>query len=307
MGSDLLRQLEERGYAGRIVPVERLADLREDIEALRRDGLLDDFLYREYLSNFVFGPPADMPDARSLIIVAARQPQYRFTFAWKGKAVAAVVPPTYLHAGVSDQAVERTLTELLAPGGYRIAPAVLPKKPLAVHSGLATYGRNNVTYVPGFGSFHRLTAFFSSMDAGGDEWHELRMMDRCVKCRLCHTLCPTGAIAEDRFQLHAERCIVYHNEKPGTEPFPAWMDPAGHNCLIGCMACQRACPENAGPARQFEEGCSFSEEETGLLLAGTPPAQLPATLAEKLKTSDLLSQLDTVPRNLRALIHETIA
>ena len=129
---------------------------------------------------------------------------------------------------------------------------------LAVRSGLAAYGRNNVTYVTGLGSFHRLSAFYSDMPCDGDEWHELRLLDRCVKCRLCHRLCPTGAIARDRFLLHAERCIVFHNEKPWTVPFPAWLDPAWHNCLVGCLLCQAKCPENRDRCRDLSDGCGFT-------------------------------------------------
>ena len=67
---ELLRDLEGHGYVARMVPVDRLADLREDIEAGRRNGLYDDDLYREYLSGFVFGPPAELRDARSIIVIA---------------------------------------------------------------------------------------------------------------------------------------------------------------------------------------------------------------------------------------------
>ena len=34
-----------------------------------------------------------------------------------------------------------------------------PLKSLAVHMGLAVYGRNNITYVPGFGSGHQLCGY----------------------------------------------------------------------------------------------------------------------------------------------------
>ncbi len=68
-GSQGLRE-SSNGYAARIVSVDRLADLREDIEAGRRNGLYDEGLYREYLSGFVFGPPAELRDARSIIVIA---------------------------------------------------------------------------------------------------------------------------------------------------------------------------------------------------------------------------------------------
>lgn len=50
----------------------------------------------------------------------------------------------------------------------------------------------------------------------------------------CLIECPTGAIGKDRFLLHAERRLVFHNERPAGVPFPDWIDPAWHNALFGC-------------------------------------------------------------------------
>jgi len=301
-GSNVIEDLKSRGYMARIVPADRLADLREDIEAGRRDGLYDDELYGAYLRHFVFGPPAELRDAKSLVVMATAQSPVRFTFHDGQREVAVTVPPTYLHARETDRKAQETLAELLAPAGYRVAPAILPKKLLAVRSGLAAYGRNNVTYVAGLGSFHRLSAFYTDMPCGGDEWHELAMLDRCGQCRLCQALCPAGAIGPDRFLLRAERCIVFHNEKPSDVPFPAWMDPAWHNSLVGCMLCQGKCPENRGAAQACREGATFSADETKLLLAGTAIGQLPASLAEKLEAHDLADLLEVMPRNLGVLL-----
>jgi epoxyqueuosine reductase len=286
-----------------IVSIDRLADLREDIEAGRRNGLYDDDLYREYLGGFVFGPPAGLKDVRSVVVLAVGQPQVRFTFCRDGKAMAVIVPPTYLHAPETDRKAGETLAALLARAGYRAAPAVLPKKLLAVRSGLATYGRNNVTYVPGLGSFHRLSAFYTDMPCDADQWHELAMLDSCGKCRLCYTLCPTGAIDKGRFLVHAERCIVFHNEKPATVPFPSWLDSSWHNCLVGCIRCQRLCPENRDRINLFADGCVFDQEETDLILTGTPLDRLPVSLAKKLEAHDLAGLLDLLPRNLAALFN----
>ena len=302
MIAQLLDHLEENGYRGRVVPIGHLGDLQEEILARHEQGLIDDELYQLYLSGFVFQPPESLPAARSLIVVAVPHPQFRITFTWQGEPVPAIVPPTYLYAREVNAQVGELLTRHLEPAGYHAVRGMLPVKLLAVRSGLAAYGQNNITYVPGLGSFHRLAAFYSDLPCPEDPWQAAAMMDRCQTCTACQRACPGGAIAADRFQLHAERCITFHNEKPADVPFPAWLDPAWHNCLIGCMHCQRVCPENRAVIGWVEDAASFSEQETALFLRGVPLDQLPAETVDKLRQADLESQYDSMPRNLAALM-----
>jgi epoxyqueuosine reductase len=140
------------------------------------------------------------------------------------------------------------------------------------------------------------------MECEQDDWREPKVMELCERCRACLQGCPTGAIELERFLLRAERCITFLNEKPGQVAFPEWMEASWHNYLVGCMRCQRVCPENRKVRDWVEEGGEFSEEETGLLLKGGPQAELPAVLVEKLERWDLLDYLDIMPRNLNALL-----
>jgi epoxyqueuosine reductase len=302
--SNLAAQLEERGYKGRAVPFQHLYDLQEGIKGHYEQGLIEKGLYQEYLSPFTFDIPTSWPDARSLIVVAVPHPQFQIVFTWRGKQTPLLMPPTYVHGERIDSKVQDVLAEILEPEGYRVARAVLPKKLLAVRSGLATYGRNNITYVPGMGSFYRLAAFYSDLPCQKDSWREAQMMAACENCSACLRNCPTGAISADRFLLHAERCIVYHNEQPGDVPFPRWMDPSWHNCLIGCMRCQNVCPQDKELWQWVEEGAEFSEQETALLLEGGPLEQLPAATMEKLEHADLARHAGPLPRNLSVLLSQ---
>ena len=285
-----------------MVSIRRLDDLQEAVETLHRQGYFDEEFYQERLADFTFTPPVDIPGARSLIIIAFKDPQVRFSFRWNGEYIPAIVPPTYLHWREKDREAERALAGLLEPEGYRVAPAVVPKKMLAVSSGLATYGKNNITYVEGVGGFHRLAAFCSDLPCDEDEWVGAKMMRRCEQCQICLRSCPTGAIGSKRLLLRAERCLVFWNEKPGEVAFPVWMDASWHHCLVGCMNCQRACPENRRVLDWCEEVANFSEEETRLLLERVPQVELPGPLMKKLERSDLLELLDILPRNLKALL-----
>jgi epoxyqueuosine reductase len=154
------------------------------------------------------------------------------------------------------------------------------------------------------GSFYGLLAVFSDLPVSDDCWQEPRMMESCQNCSACLRHCPAGAITSERFLLHAERCITFHNEKPVDVPFPAWMDPDWHNCLVGCMHCQRVCPENKELWSWVKEGVEFSEEETALLMEGLPFEQLPSATAEKLEPLDLDPYVELFPRNLNALFDQ---
>ena len=237
-----------------------------------------------------------------------------------------IIPPTYF-----EQETENLVRELLAgvlePAGYRVAEAVLPKKLLAVRSGLAAYGKNNISYVPGMGSFYGLVAVYSDLPPQEENWREPQMMESCQNCSACLRHCPVGAIpsappfdpsaglransaqgglrtgSSERFLLHAERCITFHNEKAGDVPFPAWIDPSWHNCLIGCLHCQKVCPQNKEFLHWVEERVEFSQEETALLLQGVALDQLPPGTAKKLEQSDVVELLDVLPRNLGVLLN----
>jgi epoxyqueuosine reductase len=299
----LLAQLTERGYQARIVPIQALEDLQGEFEGHYRRGLLDQELFEAYLADFSFRPPDSLPDARSLIVVAVPQPQFWVSFTVDGEPVRSLVPPTYPERQTEVQ-IQELLKQVLEPAGYRVAGAVLPKKLLAVCSGLAAYGKNNISYIPGMGSFYGLAVVYSDLPAQDGAWREPQMMDACQNCSACLHHCPAGAITAERFLLHAERCLAFHNEKAGDVPFPAWIDPTWHHCPVGCLRCQRICPENRALLDWVEGGAAFSQEETALLLEGTPLAHLPAATVEKIEWLGLAGYADALPRNLKALFRQ---
>jgi epoxyqueuosine reductase len=298
MTDELFSQLEERGYKGRIVSIERLGDLQEEMEGHYRQGFFDKEFYETWITRFAFSPPDSLPAAKSLIVVAIPQPQTRVFFTWNGETLPLIIPPTYVAYEEKNKQLEDLLVRILSPAGYHVALATLPIKLLAVRSGLGAYGKNNICYVPGMGSFHQLAAFYSDLPCQEDNWQESRMMERCQNCSACLRSCPTGAITAERFLLRAERCITFHNERAGDFQFPAWLDPSWHNCLIGCLDCQRICPQNKAFLEWVEEGAEFSQEETAIILEGVPLDQLPAATAKKLEQIDFTEFPDVLPRNL---------
>lgn len=299
---ELFTCMRERGYQARMVSINHLHSLQNEIDDLRNQGLLDSEFYKERLGWVSFQVPENLPRAQSIIVVAVPRPQTQAIFTWNGQRRPLILPPTYTsYKGIIEQ-VEKLLAKILGEEGYTSTGTSLPLKLLAVQSGLGQYGRNNICYVSGMGSFLELVAVYSDMPYEKDSWQEAKMMENCEKCELCRRACPTGAIPSDRFLLRAERCITYHNEKKGNVPFPRWMDASWHNCIEGCMHCQRVCPVNRPFLQWIGEEEEFSEEETALLLDGTSREKLPKETLRKLARLDILDDLGILPRNLGVVL-----
>ena len=277
-----------------------MRELETDIMTRHQKGLLDPDLYDAYLASFDFACHQKLKDARSMIIVAVPQPQVKVTFYWKDEPYPVIIPPTYYFA--IDNEVEDHLKAVLEPQGYQLQKVRLPDKLLSVRSGLAQYGKNNITYVKGMGSFQRPVVFVSDCPCEEDSWGDAIVLEQCEKCSACRKACPTDAIKSDRFQLHAERCLTFHNE--GAKAFPPWLSPSWHNCLVGCMICQKVCPANKDVVKWIEPGETFTSDETDLILSGVSEQQLTKDTLAKLKRLDLMEYYNILPRNLKALIYK---
>jgi len=296
--ASLMDDLENEGCQGKTVSVEHLYDLKSEINSLYQQGLFDEEFYTEELSGFDFTASESLREAKSLIIVAAPQRQVRVTFKTAAKDTPCIIPPTYSYA--TDRKIEDLLRRQLLPAGYHLQKAILPWKLLAVRSGLAQYGKNNITYIAGLGSFYRLVAFVSDLPFVEDNWGEMQTLVDCSECDACTKACPSGAIGTDRFLLHAERCITFHNER--LEEFPAWLNPAWHNCLVGCMVCQKVCPANKPFRKEVAEGPVFSETETAAVLQGNSRDRFPPGVVQKLEGLDMIEYANVLGRNLDVLV-----
>jgi epoxyqueuosine reductase len=291
-------KLEEQGYRSTVLSVEYVAQLEYEIKERRRQRETDVALYDKYLSHFKFDVTTNLPRICSIIMTAAPQPQRKITFHFSGQTYSVIIPPTY-YADTDDR-IKNMLQKILSSNGYQLHRVALPLKLLAVRSGMAKYGKNNITYVEGLGSFVRLAAFLSDMPTAGTDWLEPQVMKECEKCKACLNECPTKAIVPGRFLIHAERCITFHNE--WSEAFPEWIDPTWHNSLVGCMKCQLICPVNKRFVKWVEGGEDFAEAETRLILGGVTLDRIPPETVHKLNRCYMLEYLDVLPRNLRALM-----
>jgi epoxyqueuosine reductase len=137
-------------------------------------------------------------------------------------------------------------------------------------------------------------------------WGAPQALQRCERCSACLRACPTGAIGGERFLLHTERCLTYHNESHA--PLPDWLEPSVHHCAVGCLRCQQVCPENGRVDLVQAPPERFDDRETAAILAAEEAAGewaglTPAT-REKLARCGLDYSPRVVARNLRALLED---
>ena len=299
------RTAEEHDGKACVVTVDRLKDLKNDIEAFSHEQELNGF--QKYIVNDMYQfnlSPVDFP-IRSVIVIASKGPAYaHVSFDWQGRKIPAVsFARAYPGRAGAFTETKRYLIECLEPMGYHIEPTgTLPLKRLAVCGGLAQYGRNNITYVGGMGSFHTLAAYFTDVPCEEDNWRNVTQMDCCDGCLACLGNCPTGALREDRFLIDTERCLSFFNEFPGD--FPEWLPRSAHHCLYDCLMCQNVCPANRERIEDVIGLIEFDGPETEMLLAGTPMPELPAPLQAKVKFLGMDQWYAAIPRNMLVLFEQ---
>lgn len=298
MTERIVQGLENIGIRARFASVTVLRSVHEDIQTILAEGEIDRELYDEYLSAFDYSLPSTFSEARSLVVAAVPSAPIKVVFNHRGGPIEALVPPTYSDAKEVDDTVLATMREFAQ--GARFERAYLPLKTLAAKTGVMLYGRNNIGYVPGRGSYHRLTAFLTDIEVEDGSWGEKGVLPGCKTCRKCLDACPTQAILEDRFLIRAERCITYLNERASDRPFPYWVGEKAHNALVGCMICQRVCPYDKGALRDFKEGVTLSEQETAFLLGELNDQSLAIEVDNKLAKVGLDRTI--FPRNLKVLM-----
>jgi len=304
--ADVQAWAQTRGYGIAWGPIDAVRDVSEVIRVRRDGGELDPELCERWLAWAPDAARKALEIHGSVLLISIPRPAHTISFALPGGTLRAVLPPTYLRGdAATTEAVLSDLRQSIPGLQGRIHAFPMPLKSLATRLGLAEYGRNNITYVEGIGSYQQLVAY--GVDIEPASVPELRaleaaMMPECQSCRACSEACPTGAIDAERFLLHAERCLPYFNET--RLAFPDFVPAAAHRCLIGCMACQEVCPVNAGRLRVEDTGIEFTEAETTALLGNDAEEAIERddALGKKIDEIDAIHDRVVFVRNLRALV-----
>jgi epoxyqueuosine reductase len=309
-----LRAAARRGLAGkagfdlrfRTMSVSHFPEMQAFIDKLRNeDKLSRNPTFRSYIDpkKRGFTLPNGFKTAKSLIVIAIANPPLAVAFHRRGRTHQVVLSPGYYNDGFTADLLLRIVRDdIVRDPAARIEITRAPHLKLAaVRSGLGFYGRNNICYVEGMGSYLALNACLTDHEFPEDHWQPLAMHPECERCDICYGACPTGAITRDRFVIDAGRCLTLYNEIPGK--FPNFILPSMHNALMGCLRCQEKCPvnEKSAPAPLRLE--DVTEEETEKCLKGTPDNALIQSLSRKLK--GFVSDKESFPvfrRNLGALL-----
>lgn len=299
--TEVISRLEALGYKARICSVNRVAELKTEFTALVDQGLIDSQVYQDAMSHLSFEPEETLAGAQSVLVIATPHRTSMVNFEYQGQTHPLVIPPIYV-AGETYKQVRSLMETLSSELDFAYKYAQLPQKQLAVKSGLASYGRNNISYVPGMGSCHLLFSYYIDKDLEMDQWQSARVSPACENCHICENQCPSGAIKPGRFLIHAENCLTYFNEYE--HPFPKWLKPEWHNSVIGCMRCQEHCPQNEAYIKDIDHLGGFTAAETQLILDQVPFENLPVETAEKLKQISWSSIYKLLPRNIGVLLQK---
>lgn len=297
----MIEQLEKvalkHGDKLSILPIEKIVDLKNDIVAFKEKTQLNNFQKWIVDNKYSYGIPDVDFEIKSVIILACKRPSshanVKLTYKGKRYATKSLVPVNFNEVNdyINDFAAQNNCNFVVAHN--------LPLKRLATRSGLASYGRNNITYVKGLGSFLSYIAYYTDIPCDKDNWSEVTMSKACKNCNVCYDYCPTGAIIEDRFLINNEKCLSFLNETP--KMFPDWVLVSAHHCIYDCMMCTHTCPMNKAYINKEPITIEFTEHETNMLL-DEKIDKFDAKLREKVKYLGMDEWIDAIPRNIKIIL-----
>jgi len=240
-----------------------------------------DSTFRSYMDANEMKIPETCSWARSIIVAATEFVPRKLPFMHEGMRKSIIQPPAYYTNSVKRADVKEYLLKRLATDG--VDPRLetcdsLPMKLLAASSGLGKYGRNNIVYVDGLGTAHSLAAFYSDLPFKAEyglpgapvfktPFPGPERLERCGTCSLCVSACPTCSIPGEFGLINVDTCIPLWNETD--REAPDTIPKKAHNALMGCILCQKDCPENKTYYEPKITLPEINEEALGFFLAGT--------------------------------------
>jgi epoxyqueuosine reductase len=295
---------QERGYRIGIGGIDLLKNVKEELEQRKTRREIEPDFFEEYLSFIRDLNDVEIKHPSSLIIVAVPRPAHIVSFELDEKIIEMILPPTYMGYRRLFETIRQDLEKHVFAGQVQATTLSAPLKALASLLGVVSYGRNNIAYIPEFGSYFQLAGFLVETQIPKTELNENNVkpvLSECTNCRACIKVCPMGVINQDRFLIHAEKCYTLYSES--ISPIPSDIRAPSPDCIIGCMKCQMVCPVNKGRLKYKNTGVSFSSKETRAILSSSlMNPKLSESIEAKFSTLALSEGSDILFRNFRNLM-----
>jgi len=259
----IIERIEAAGYRAAFLPYGAVERIKKIYNGLAK-GNVDVQYIMNAVSHFQGNQPPDIKFVPlSFLVAVLPGDNAQIVLNAGGRRAALPVPPPFVSP---DERTRFDATMEDAMKGRETAHTRgVSQKLLAVLSGLARFGRNNICYVEGLGSYFNLRAFYTDVPCGGgNETRPMAFLDGCGTCGLCARNCPTGAIGANPV-IDASRCLSQYNEVEGE--IPSWIPASAHHTIISCLRCQEACPANRPLADMRLHSLELSETETRELLS----------------------------------------
>jgi epoxyqueuosine reductase len=295
---------KDSGYRYEVGTISDVEEVHAALQKRRNAGEIDPAFYRDTLEKSTCLEACALTNPKSILVVAVPRTAHVLSFSVGGRKIETILPPTYVRYRKLFEEVRDDLSAALAGFDCRLEVLGAPLKALGNRLGLLSYGRNNIGYIDGLGSYFQLVGI--ALDKPIEEKRlpsgsAGKLLPRCRDCRICAKACPTGAIDMERILLHAEKCYTLFSES--STPIPEGLKSPSPKCLIGCLRCQEVCPENKGLLRCELAGVSFDEEETMAFLGiENGPEQVPDQVRKKFLKLGLTEGFPVFARNLKRLL-----
>ena len=209
-------------------------DAFEDWDGVFHDRLDDGTLPSRYGGELYADPRRLLPGARSVVVFATSYPGFA---GGDEPGYASICGVAWARKRAKE--ITASLVRFMREEGYQaVEESDIPLKAAAVRAGIATQRKNTIAYTGEGGSAVRLGAVVTDMELPTGEEDS---GEPCGECTLCIEACPTGALTGD-YVLDAGRCLCYVMEHDSD--FPEELRPVTGSRLLGCDACQAACPHN---------------------------------------------------------------
>ncbi|MCL2773552.1 MAG: hypothetical protein FWD71_09410 [Oscillospiraceae bacterium] len=271
----IVKRLEFAGFRAAFLTYRAIGQIKKSYDELSEKS--KDIQYvQNAVKHFQNNQPPNIPFEPLSFLIAAQPGDYaQIILNIDGKRFAVPIPPPF-----NDPAEQKRFNEILESTikDHQAAHTRgISQKLLTVLSGLGRYGRNNICYIEGLGSYFNLRAFYTDIPCE-DNSQPLKFVEECETCALCRENCPTGAIGQNAV-IDATRCLSMYNEVDGT--IPDWIQKNAHHTMISCLRCQEICPVNKSLPKKEIHTIELNETETQTLIS-PDSMTIPLELKQKL-------------------------